>query len=109
MKIVLKNISTFFKKKETASEQKSSRNPYRDWLIIFIFSIVIFIIMVGVNAYIFFGIQSETLFSTAAEIKTPAKKISPQKLDEALQLMTAREISFAELKIKKPVITDPSI
>ncbi|MDO8492371.1 MAG: hypothetical protein Q7S34_01890 [bacterium] len=109
MKIDLKNIKRFFKKKETATEQKPLRNPYRDWVVIFVFVVMMFIAVSAYSAYVFLGIQQETAFS-AGDIVTPSvKKISPQKLDEALQLITNRQKTFEELKIKRPTIADPSI
>lgn len=109
MKIDLKNIKEFFKKKETITRQKSFRNPYHDWLIIFISAATMFIIVVVASAYVFLGIQQGTVFSAGDTTTPTTKKINPQKLDEALQLIIGRQKTFEELKIKRPAVTDPSI
>jgi len=109
MKIILKNIGSFFKKKPNVNGQKTSSNPYRDWAITCTVATLIFLLMVGVTIYLFLGIQKGTLFAGEEVEVTPLKKISSQKLEEALLLMLKREETFNELKTTRPVLTDPSV
>ena len=109
MKNILKNITVFFKKKEHSAEERSYRNPYRDWMIIFVVSALLLIVTFALNLYVFFGIQKGTLFSESEEAIALVKNVSTQKLDKALQLILSREKIFEELKTKKTVISDPSM
>lgn len=109
MKNILKNIGVFFKKKQNTSVEKASSNPYRDWGVICAVSTVIFILVVAGNVYFFMAIQKGKFFANEEEYIAPGKKISAQKLEEALDLMSEREDNFNDLKIKRTTISDPSI
>jgi hypothetical protein len=110
MEMTIEKLKALFKKEGVVKERKPSRNPYRDWIIIFVCGVVLcFCMMLGAG-YVFLGVKSGTLFDVAEQSSaTKTKDFNEKSLIQVLSLYKARADEYQGIMSSKPAIADPSL
>ena len=83
-------------------------HPGRDWMIIFILTLMIGIACMVIAGYLFIGIRSGTIVgeSYADDLKPP--QITRGEIEKVLETSKARALNFNERNFPLPTLFDPS-
>ena len=109
MQKVLEKIKIFFTKKSPGGVKGVLCTPYRDWVVLFCTTILLLAIVFGVNAYLFFAIQDDSLLGQANRAKGNTAQYNHEMLDKILKGFLDREEQFEKIKINLPKANDPSL
>ena len=106
----IEKIKKILKREKRVEEKKPSRNPYRDWAIIFVSSVTVCLLLMGGAVYVFFGIRTGAL-PGADDVKraVTGKKFNEKNLTHMVELFKKRAEEYEAFKTEKVQIADPSL
>ena len=84
-------------------------NPRRDWSVILVSFIVVFIVIVAFGANMYWRINSGSFFITSGAAEISLETIDRSELKKVIERYETKIRLFQETKNKKPEIVDPSI
>jgi hypothetical protein len=100
-------LKRFFATKGSDS-QKISITPYRDWRIIVIVFFIGIVVSLGLNVYLFMGVNEDNFFGTTVK-REEILKFDKEKLSVVVESFTKKEAAFETLKKSVILLIDPSL
>lgn len=85
----------------------SYKNYLRDWITILIIAAVLLVGFVGGSIYLFWGLESQDVFSAGDAPEEATLTIDRKHLSSVLEQYEQRAAHFEQLKSSPPRITDP--
>lgn len=106
--IYLKVKKFFVKKQKKAKKKGVTGNPYKDWSILFGISVLLLIMIVTFNYYLFYKIQEGSLYGKTEGITTNIKKHDFEALNKIIKDQLGKEKIFEEVQKNVVTVPDPS-
>lgn len=88
--------------------EKLAVTPYRDWRFVVIAFFIAIIGSLGLNAYLFMGVNEEDFFGASFK-KAEVLNFNKEKLSAVLRTFEEKETAFEALKKSAIVLVDPSL
>ncbi len=83
-------------------------HPGRDWLIVFVFMIIVLLAVVSFAAYLFLGIRTGSIVgASTADVPTPPQ-VTRGEIEIVLESYRKRVLNFNERNFPVPTLFDPS-
>jgi len=86
-----------------------SFDPERDWKIIFITSVLFFVLSAIFNGYIFWSVKEGKIFTGTEEVTTQRDLVNEKSLDRTLQYFEGRGARLDNIRSDGLNIVDPSL
>ncbi len=90
-------------------ERREGFNPQRDWKIIFSVFILLFIISIAFNGFLFLQLRDGKIFKSGVDIPEYEKLIDEERLDETLEYFDGRQERFNAIRRSGVSSFDPSL
>lgn len=82
-------------------------NPFRDWKIIMIISVVIFLVLLSLDLYLYMRSAGGSMFVSGSKIEETLGRLDKINLNKVIDYFKAKEDT--KLEMKKTSIIDPSL
>jgi len=105
----LKNLAGSFIGGAGKPSKAEEINPRRDWSVILVSFVVIFIVIVAFGANMYWRINSGSFFITSGAAEISLETIDRSELKKVIERYETKIRLFQETKNKKPEIVDPAI
>ena len=93
----MKKFFVKLKKVFVGRDRDSSKiyiTPYRDWGILFVIFTALFVVVVAVHTFLFFGVQNGTLFRANIGGEAAQKTLNTELLDKTINFFDGKKAKF---------------
>jgi len=106
----LKEIAFLKKKVTTDTPSVSGIHPDRDWKLILYTTIILILIVVIFDGYLFLQVNSgEAIFFTGKSVRIKERTVSYEELNSIIDFYKNKKSQFSSLTEEVPNIIDPSL